>query len=107
MLSDVTSLSGCTQAAKPSVRLLLGLKKEDSPRMLAQVDLKPLVDFVLLVLIIIGGQPLQVTAYQGMHENDFPPIRWRIVAEQVCSISKFDVFLNELTIIPHDEHRAA
>jgi hypothetical protein len=55
--------------------------------MLAQVDLKPLVEFVLLVLIFIGRQPLQVTAYQGMHEYDFPPIRWRVVAEQVGPIS--------------------
>jgi hypothetical protein len=55
--------------------------------MLAQVDLKSLVDFVQLVLIVIGGQPLQVTAYQGMHEYYFSPIRWGIVAEQVSPIS--------------------
>jgi hypothetical protein len=87
VLRDITSLSGGTQDAKPSVRLLLSLKKYDSPRMLAQVDLKSLVDFVQLVLIVIGGQPLQVTAYQGMHEYYFSPIRWGIVAEQVRPIS--------------------
>jgi hypothetical protein len=55
--------------------------------MLAQVDLKPLVDFVQLVLIVIGSQPLQVTAYQGMHKYYFPSIRGGIVAEQVGPIS--------------------
>ena len=49
--------------------------------MLAQVDLKPLVDLALLILIFIRSQQLQMAAYQGMHEYDLPPIHLGIVAE--------------------------
>ena len=74
VLRDISSLRGGTQHPKPSRRLLISLEKQHPPRMLAQVDLKPLVHLFLLILVVIGREPLQVTADQGVHEYHFSPI---------------------------------
>ena len=54
VLRDISSLSGGTEHAKPPRRLLISLEKEHPPRVLAQVDLKPLIDLFLLILVVIG-----------------------------------------------------